>query len=340
MPLRHDTQSSVSPSSAAPIIMAGLVLLGLALVGVWNIPQVQMLPSALPPDMAIAAMGSSSGLSKDTHSQLRLSASGPDWKDITPAQSTVLEPLRMQWPTMSALTKRRWLLLADRYPSMDHKEQEKLHSRMNSWASLSAQQRNQARLNFANVKRLSPQELQAKWDEYQALSDAEKQRLAAKAAVPKGAATAIRPTPKRKLAQVPAAAASAPSVPNPPKIPRPSSSGTQPHVQSHPIAPPAVVETVPVFTPQAAPIIHLPPLRTGPDNLPQSPAHAIEPIAASRPVQVPQTVHSTDLPPLVSPSANVPLPEQTAPSVPHTPATMPLPVTAPHTGHNSLISTH
>lgn len=316
-----------------PIVMAGLVLLGLALIGAWNIPQVQMLPSALPPDMAITATGSSSGLSKDTHSQLRLSASGPDWKDITPEQSTVLEPLRRQWPTMSALTKRRWLLLADRYPSMDSKEQEKLHSRMNSWASLSAQQRNQARLNFANVKRLSPQELQAKWDEYQALSDAEKQRLAAKAAVPKGAATAIRPTPKRKLAQVPAAA-SAPSVPNPPKIPRPSPSSAQPSVQSHPIAPPTVVETVPVFTPQAAPILHLPPLRPGLEPLPASPTH--EPIAASRPVQVPQTVHSTDLPPLLLVPKNVQSTEQAPLSTPNVSSTAVVPLTTPNTSHHPL----
>ena len=80
---------------------------------------------------------------------------------------------------MGALTKRRWLVLADRYPSMSEKEQAKLHERMLSWASLSAQQRNQARLNFENAKRLTPDDLLLKWQEYQALTAAEKEHLKA-----------------------------------------------------------------------------------------------------------------------------------------------------------------
>jgi hypothetical protein len=89
---------------------------------------------------------------------------------------------------------------------------------MQTWSSLSVQQRNQARLNFFTSRQLA-RGLQAKWDAYQALSDEEKRRLAAKAA-PKtrGAATALRPQSKRKLATIPAASTTPQTVANPPKI--------------------------------------------------------------------------------------------------------------------------
>ena len=83
-----------------------------------------------------------------------------------------------------------------------------MHSRMNEWVALSPAQRTEARLNFAKTKELSkqltPEEKKAKWEIYQALSPAEKQKLAAKAtARPIGAAPAIKPVAPQKLATVP-----------------------------------------------------------------------------------------------------------------------------------------
>ena len=154
-----------------------MLLLSLAAGGVWVSTQVAMVPSAVPAYMAVEGDHDHTSLSSSTHApQLRISASGPIWREITPAQRQILMPLRERWDTMGALTKRRWLLLADRYPKMDEAERTKLVSRMHTWASLSAQQRNQARLNFESTKRLSAKELQAKWDAYQALSEAEKNR--------------------------------------------------------------------------------------------------------------------------------------------------------------------
>ena len=213
---------------------------------------------------------------------------------------------------MSALTKRRWLLLADRYPTMDAQEQDKLRTRMVTWASLSAQQRNQARLNFANVKRLSPEELQAKWEEYQALSEAQRQRLAAQARKSKGAATNTRANNKRKLARVPAAA-SAPNAANPPKILRGS--------------PPPVAVEMPVQVPQMTPPTHLAPLPPPgtPSHTPAAPT-APEPVAASQPVQVPQSMPSVELAPLGAP----PVPQPSAaPTVP-APGSASDPVLQPH----------
>jgi hypothetical protein len=101
---------------------------------------------------------------------------------------------------------------------MPEQEQERLHARMTAWASLSAQQRSQARLNFAVTRSLAPLDIRSEWETYQALSEADKKRLAAKAPKPRGAATALKPVPARRLAQVPAATGPQAREANPPKI--------------------------------------------------------------------------------------------------------------------------
>lgn len=295
-----------SSRTAAPLrrispalLAAAAVLLVLAWLGAQLWPQMAMAPSALPPSLAVEGNESSErrALTTDTPTELRLRSAGPEWKDLSDTQRQILQPLHLQWPAMGALTKRRWLLLAERYPQMSDKEQTKLHERMQSWASLSAQQRNQARLNFSNVKRLTPAELAAKWAEYQALSQAEKQRLEEQAQAAQKAAQAARK--KRRLARVPAAA-SAPTAANPPKI----------LPQQTPPAPAHLPEqgavAAPVKLPAAAPAQPLPPITE----------------AAPQPVQVPQQMYIMDLPPL--PQAG---------SAPHTktPAA-PAPNPPPHPG--------
>jgi hypothetical protein len=137
-------------------------------------------------------------------------ASKPVWAELTVQQQTALRPLAPGWDTISEAQKRKWLEISKGYPSLTPEGQSIMHSRMTEWVGLSAQQRAQARLNFAKTKELSkeltPEEKQAKWQTYQALSVEEKQKLAAKAS-PKslGAATAVKPVPPQKLAVVPPA---------------------------------------------------------------------------------------------------------------------------------------
>lgn len=276
------------------LVAAALVLLALAWGGVRLWPQMAMAPSALPPGLAVHEDQRNIPLTTDTPSELRLSNAGPEWKDLTATQREILQPLHLQWPAMGGLTKRRWLVLAQLYPGMSEKEQGKLHERMQTWASLSAQQRNQARLNFSNVKRLTPAELAAKWAEYQALSQAEKQRLAEQARATQKAVQAKRK--KRRLTRVPAAA-SAPTAANPPKILPPAAPLPTP-----PLPLPAETNAIaaPVVTPRVAPAQALPPMTE----------------AAPLPVQVPQQMHTMDLPPL---QGNVPLVESAATTAPTPP---------------------
>ncbi len=134
--------------------------------------------------------------------------SKPVWAELTVQQQIALRPLAPGWDTISEAQKRKWLEMSKGFPSLTPEGQSIMHSRMTEWVALSAQQRAQARLNFAKTKELSneltPEEKQAKWQTYQALSAEEKQKLAAKASPkPAGAATAVKPVPPQKLAVVP-----------------------------------------------------------------------------------------------------------------------------------------
>lgn len=250
-----------SHSIRAATFVAAVVLLGLALGGGWVVSQVRMAPSAVPAEMSVpASKKTKRTLSASTHQTLQRTGSGPAWNTLTNQQKEVLTPLKERWKDMGELTKRRWMSLAEGFEQLPPEGQIKLQERMQTWSSLSAQQRNQARLNFFSSRQLSPEDLQAKWDAYQALSADEKRRLAAKAA-PKsrGAATALRPTAKRKLATIPAASNAPQSVANPPKISLPP---PQPPLRPVPAvtSPAPPVLTAPVVVPQASTVIQLPPL--------------------------------------------------------------------------------
>jgi hypothetical protein len=125
------------------------------------------------------------------------------WKDLTPAQQLALKPLAEHWNSLNVERRRKWLVLSRNFPNLPPAEQAKLHSRMSEWASLSDQQRNQARLNFAETKQLSAEEKAEKWQAYQALSPEEKKKLAAKAPAKRTGVAIVKPAPAQNLANVP-----------------------------------------------------------------------------------------------------------------------------------------
>ena len=165
----------------------------------------------------------------------------PTWVELTPQQKASLAPLSATWPTLGEAHKRKWLALSENFHSMPAPEQARLHSRMTEWAALSPQQRNAARLNFAEAQKVAPEDKRAKWEAYQALPPEEKKRLAARAAAtkppPPPTAMAVQPVPKDKLAKVPQKTRAKASEPVPPRAdvppavvvaPAPASSVLQP----------------------------------------------------------------------------------------------------------------
>ena len=274
-----------SPSDASPVLPAfvlALALLGvLTAVGGQVFVQMRMAPGTLMSPGAEAAVANPNSVRPQSTSNAATTAalqveSGPGWGTLTTPQKLALYPLSERWAHISETQKRRWLTLAANFPTLSPEEQKKFLDRITDWASLSAQQRNQARLNYAVTNRLARDDKRAQWEAYQALSDSERRALAARAAPkPTGAATALRPIPRRKLAQVPAATEN-PNRPNAPKIPSgtenahraipvaipplaPPSAGIGAHQSGSVVAPSPGVETAPVAVPTAVPAA-LPPL--------------------------------------------------------------------------------
>lgn len=123
------------------------------------------------------------------------------WDKLTPAQKTALQPLNTSWTGLTEGHKRKWLAVSANFAQFSPKDKETLHSRVTEWASLSAKQREQARINFAQNKTLTASDKQAKWETYKALPPETKQALANINVAPKptGAATAAKPVAKDKL---------------------------------------------------------------------------------------------------------------------------------------------
>lgn len=170
-----------------------LVMLGAAL---GTAPGViaQSDPAPLPPKAAtpvIAPLSSSA-------------APGLPWETLSPAQREALSPLSAIWPMLSLAHQNKWRALVQKYPEMAEADKARLHSRMVDWAALSPKDRELARLNFAETKKLSTDARVANWEAYQALPDSKKQQLLdAAQKKPVGAAVAIKPVPASKLAEVP-----------------------------------------------------------------------------------------------------------------------------------------
>ncbi len=264
-----------SSSSPTPAIVLACALLGTLTAGGWLF--IQQAP--LTPGTAIVVPADTPSTqaqtadARSTASAMQATGEGPGWETLNTPQKLALYPLADRWALLSALQKRRWLALAQGFAALPPDEQSRLHERMTEWASLSTQQRNQARFNYAVTNRLAPDNKRSQWDAYQALSEEDKRKLAARAASkPQGAAAALQPVSPRKLAKIPAAANAPGNVANPPKVapasgatariaapsglppdPRPGETPDNPGLVSPVPLPAASATAPPAATPAAAP---------------------------------------------------------------------------------------
>jgi Protein of unknown function (DUF3106) len=106
----------------------------------------------------------------------------PAWAELTAEQQQVLAPLKADWDSLEPDRRQKWIAIAKRYPRMKQLEQERVQRRMQTWATLSPEQRRQARENYkhlAKAPRPAPnKDLRQAWAEYQALSPYERESLA------------------------------------------------------------------------------------------------------------------------------------------------------------------
>lgn len=199
---RRSISSANTPHLLRPLTSGAVVWVGALAVAAFSLT----LASAQPPSEATkAAPPSSVATGAPAAGPKAVPTTKPLWSELTAEQQQALKPLVPHWNTLNGGQKRKWLALSRNYATMSADDQVTLHSRMIEWAALSNQQRAQARLNFAEVKRVPPDERKAKWEQYQALSEEEKRKLAEQAPIkPRGAAIPVRPVSSQKLVPVPA----------------------------------------------------------------------------------------------------------------------------------------
>jgi hypothetical protein len=103
---------------------------------------------------------------------------GARWNQLSAAQRQALGPLKGVWDTLDGARKRKWLEVAQRFPSMGEDERRRVHERMGEWVALSPQQRTLARINFRTAKEVPASQRLDRWESYQSLSPEERKALA------------------------------------------------------------------------------------------------------------------------------------------------------------------
>ena len=94
----------------------------------------------------------------------------PTWSELTAAQQQVLAPLQAEWEQLDTTRRKKWVSIADRYPTMKPAEQQRLQKRMQEWSQLTPDERRAARERYRSLKKLPPGErkqVKEKWQEYQ-----------------------------------------------------------------------------------------------------------------------------------------------------------------------------
>lgn len=104
----------------------------------------------------------------------------PGWSDLPASQKQILAPLAEDWDQLEDWRRKKWLDIAQRYPTMGATEQARVQRRMREWVKLSPEERKAARELFKNVQKATPEQREAlkqMWSEYQALPEEEKKRI-------------------------------------------------------------------------------------------------------------------------------------------------------------------
>jgi len=134
--------------------------------------------------------------------------SQPSWAELNAEQKRVLAPLSTEWDKMDGFRRKKWLGIAQRYPSLSAEEQTRMQRRMTDWAKLTPDERKRARDKYKSLQQATPEKKESvklKWQEYKELPESEKSRLKAEAAQ--------KPTPR------PGQSKKATAPPKPPAVP-------------------------------------------------------------------------------------------------------------------------
>lgn len=105
-------------------------------------------------------------------------AAPSQWDELDSGQRLALYPLKNSWPELSDIQRRKWTAIVKNFPKLKPEEQAKLQERMSAWAALNPLERERARENFASSKLTKPSAKANSWEEYRALPQEERDKLA------------------------------------------------------------------------------------------------------------------------------------------------------------------
>ncbi len=139
---------------------------------------------------------------------------GPAWSELSLAHQAALSPLKQHWGGINAVSKAKWLVVAQRFPAMPQPERQRVQARMAEWATMTPSDRGRARQNFQELRNLPHEDRQALWEAYRALPADQKRALAQRTRpVVKAAEPASSASAKRAVAVNPAAVVTKPVSP-------------------------------------------------------------------------------------------------------------------------------
>jgi hypothetical protein len=102
--------------------------------------------------------------------------SKPRWSELSTLQREMLAPLSGEWDHISPAGKKTWLIIADRIALKSHDEKIRAQKRIQAWAKMTPEQRKIIRANYALAKKkLKPDEKMARWQNYQQLTEEQRQ---------------------------------------------------------------------------------------------------------------------------------------------------------------------
>jgi hypothetical protein len=218
---------------------------------------------------------------------------GVRWQTLTPVQRQALGPLEREWPGIDASRKQKWLVIADRYPSLPAPERARITERMTEWARLTPAERGEVRLRYQEARQVPAPARSERWQEYQKLPADAKQQFAARAATSTASGARPEPSPGAKPAfpardatQAKANVVPNPALAQPPRQVSPTvvqaTPGATTRLITRPVTPPAHQQSgMPKIaaTPEFVNRSTLLP-RRGPQAAAVAPAPPIQPIVA------------------------------------------------------------
>lgn len=108
-------------------------------------------------------------------------ATTPLWGELETSQQAALSPLKPSWSELNDVQRRKWLAIVKNFSKLTPEDQLKIQERMAAWAALKPAERERARENFATAKSTGTSGKSVSWEEYQALPQDEREKLALQA---------------------------------------------------------------------------------------------------------------------------------------------------------------